>query len=95
MREDIERDCRRAEMIVGAKVGFLRHMLVYVLVNLALLLVNLLTPNDFFWFLFVLASWGVILFAHFLSVFTFRGEKFERWRSSEVQKELEKLRKQR
>ena len=95
LRADTERDCRRAEMIVGAKVGFLRHLLVYVLVNLALLLVNLLTSSDFFWFLLILGGWGVFLFSHFLSVFVFRGERFERWRLREIQRELEKLRKQR
>jgi len=95
LRVDVERDYRRAEMIVRAKVGFLRHLLVYVLVNLALLAVNLLTSSDFFWFLLVLGGWGVFLFAHFLNVFALRGERFERWRSREIEKEMEKLRRQR
>ena len=95
LTSDTERDYRRAETIVEAKVGFLRHLLVYVLVNLALLVVNLLTSSDFFWFLLVLGGWGVILFSNFLSVFVFRGERFERWRSREIQREMEKRRKQR
>lgn len=90
-----ERDYRRAERIVAEKVGFLRHVLVYVLVNVIVIVVNIITSSDFLWSLLLLGGWGVLLLAHFLSVFVFRGERFERWRWREIEKEMEKLRSRR
>jgi hypothetical protein len=84
---------RRAEKLVAEKVGFLRHLLVYVLVNVLLIAINLATNIDFLWFLLVLAAWSVVLLAHYLCVFAFRGERFERWRRRQVENEADKLRK--
>ena len=83
----------RAEKLVAEKVGFLRHLLVYVLVNVLLIGINLATNMDFLWFLLVLAVWSVALLAHYLCVFAFRGERFERWRRRQVENEADKLRK--
>jgi hypothetical protein len=83
----------RAERIVAEKIGFLRHLMIYVLVNILLFAINMVTSSDFLWFLFPLGGWGVVLLAHFLSVFVFRGERFERWRRSEIEREMTKLRK--
>jgi hypothetical protein len=88
----VEQDRRRAEKLVAEKVGFLRHVVVYVLVNVVLLAVNIATSSEFLWFLLVLGGWGVFLLAHFLSVFVFRGEWFEVWRRRQIEKEIEKLR---
>ncbi len=92
---DGEEDYRRAEKIVAEKVGFLRHVVVYVLVNVVLLAVNIVTSSEFLWFLLVLGGWGVLLLAHFLSVFVFRGERFELWRRREIEKEMGRLRRRR
>ena len=94
-RDDREtgRAYRRAEKLVAEKVGFLRHLLVYVLVNVLLMAVNLATNMTFLWFLLVLAAWSVVLLAHYLCVFAFRGERFERWRRRQVENEAQKLRK--
>jgi hypothetical protein len=92
-QENVERQYWRAERIVAEKVGFLRHVVVFALVNVAVLAVNMVTSSDFLWFLLVLGGWGVVLLAHFLGVFVFRGDRFERWRRGEIEKEVEKLRK--
>jgi hypothetical protein len=84
----------RAERLVAEKIGFLRHLMIYVLVNVLLLVINLVTSSDFLWFLFPLGGWGVLLLAHFLSVFIFRGDRFERWRRNEIEKEMTKLRRE-
>jgi hypothetical protein len=84
----------RAEKLVAEKIGFIRHLIIYVLVNVLLLVINLVTSSDFFWFLFPLGGWGILLLAHFLSVFIFRGERFERWRRSEIEREMTKLRRE-
>ena len=82
----------RAERIVAEKVGFLRHVIIYVVVNAVLFTINMLTSSGFLWFLIPLAGWGIVLLAHFLNVFTFRGERFERWRKRQIEREMERLR---
>ena len=81
----------RAEKIVAEKIGFFRHVIVYVAVNVILFAINMITSSGFLWFLLPLAGWGILLLAHFLVVFAFRGERFERWRRREIEKEMEKL----
>jgi len=81
----------RAERIVAEKVGFFRHLTIYVVVNALLFAINMLTSSWFLWFLIPLCGWGIVLLAHFLSVFTFRGDRFERWRKRQIEKEMEKL----
>ena len=84
---------RRAEKLVAEKIGFFRHFMIYVLVNVCLFAVNMLTSSEFYWFLLPLSVWSIILLAHFLNVFMFRGDKFERWRRKEIEKAVDKLRK--
>ncbi|UCG83761.1 MAG: 2TM domain-containing protein [Dehalococcoidia bacterium] len=89
---ELRKAYERAEKIVSEKIGFLRHLAIFVVVNLVLLVINLLT-SDFLWFLIPLGAWGILLLAHFVSVYMFKGERFERWRSREVEKEMDKIRK--
>ena len=73
-------------------MGFLRHLLVFAVVIAVLLTVNLLMATRILWFLIPLGIWGTLLLAHFVSVFMFKGEVFERWRRRQVEKEMERLR---
>jgi len=90
---EIKRSYERAERLVTEKVGFLRHLLIYVIVNVLLIAVNLVISRDFLWFLLVLGLWGIGLLAHFIGVFVFRGEWFEQWRRKEIEREMGKLKK--
>lgn len=87
---ELRKSYERAEKIVAEKIGFLRHLAIYMVVNLILLVINLLT-TCFLWFLIPLGAWGILLLAHFVSVYLFKGDRFERWRSREVEKEVAKL----
>jgi hypothetical protein len=89
--EEVGQAYERAEKIVAEKVGFLRHLTVYVVVNVLLFAINMLTSSEFLWFLLPLGGWGIILLAHFVSVFAFRGERFERWRKREIDREAQRL----
>ena len=82
---------RRAEKTIEEKVGFFRHLTVYIVVNCLLVAVNMIVSREFYWFLIPLAGWTIILIAHFVIVFAFRGERFERWRTREIEKEVQKL----
>jgi pilus assembly protein TadC len=96
MAEGEERDMRaaydRAEKLVAEKIGFLRHLTVFVVINVVLVAINLATSSDFLWFLLPLGAWAILLLAHFLIVFAFRGERFERWRRRQIEDEVERLR---
>ena len=90
--QEVKQAYDRAERIVAGKIGFLRHLMIYVLVNALLLAINLVTSGGFLWFLLPLGGWGIVLLAHFVSVFIFRGGRFERWRRREIEREMAKQR---
>jgi 2TM domain len=62
----------RAHARVQALKGFYTHATAYVLVNIGLFVINLLTGGGW-WFYWPLLGWGIGLGIHALSVFGFRG----------------------
>jgi hypothetical protein len=60
----------RAHARVKELKGFYTHATVYVLVNIGLFVINLLTGGGW-WFYWPLLGWGVGLGIHALSVFAF------------------------
>ena len=64
-QERYERARKRVEDIKG----FYTHLVVYVLVNLGLFILNLVTERGQYWFFFPLIGWGIGLVAHGVSVF--------------------------
>ena len=62
----------RARKRVEAIKGFYIHAAVFVLVNIGLLVINLLTGGPW-WFFWPLIGWGIGLGAHALGVFGFGG----------------------
>lgn len=79
---------RRAAARVEAKLGFYRHAMIYLIVNLFLAVWNLWREPDHLWFQWPLLGWGVGLLAHGLNIFSFRldGARKERM----IQRELER-----
>jgi len=73
--ESYERAKRRLEELKG----FYRHLTIYILVNVGLAVINLLTTPGFWWFLFVTFFWGIGLVAHGLSIFSKRGMFSKEW----------------
>ncbi|MFC1926840.1 2TM domain-containing protein, partial [Chloroflexota bacterium] len=60
-------------------------------VNALLIAFNMIISSDFLWFLLPLGIWGIAVLAHFVIVFILGGERLERWRRREIEKEIEKL----
>ena len=60
---------REAIFTDEGKRGFLIHLFVYLAVNALLVVVNLLTTPDYYWFLLPLVGWGLALAAHAYAVF--------------------------
>ena len=82
---------RRARKRVEDKKAFLTHLVVYIVVNGALVLIWLFTsPGGYPWFIWPLFGWGIGLIFHFLGVFFF--DRDTGWERAEVEKEAEKLR---
>jgi hypothetical protein len=49
--------------------GFYIHLGTYLLVNAALVVINLLLSPEYFWFIWPIIGWGVGLIIHAISVF--------------------------
>ena len=84
-RDIYKKAAERAE----AKIGFYTHLAVYVVVNLLLVVVNLWTSPDHYWFQWPLLGWGIGVFFHGLDVFILSGETGIKERM--IEKEMEKL----
>ena len=67
----------RAHARVQELKGLYTHATAYVLVNIGLFVINLLTGGGW-WFYWPLLGWGIGLGIHALSVFTFGGGPFGR-----------------
>ncbi|HZD72494.1 MAG TPA: 2TM domain-containing protein [Actinomycetota bacterium] len=65
-----------------ARRGFFVHALIYVLVQAALITINLVVVPDFIWFPFPLIGWGIGLTMHYL--FGFRWVERETRRHQEL-----------
>ena len=81
--DDIEARARRR---VGLKMGFYIHALVYVLVNLGLFAISMLSSNGR-WHIWPLLGWGLGLSIHGIVTFvSLRGEGLrERMLKSEIE----------
>jgi hypothetical protein len=72
MVDSDQRRYERAQARVKELKGFYTHATAYVLVNIGLLVINLLTGGGW-WFYWPLLGWGIGLGVHALSVFGFSG----------------------
>ena len=70
--EDQQQRYEQAHARVQAIKGFYIHVSVFVLVNIGLFVINLLTGEGW-WFYWPLIGWGIGLGAHALGVFGFGG----------------------
>ena len=89
---------QRAERLVKAKLGFYWHFASYLIVNLFLIIIYLLTTfslngSDFGypWFVWPMAGWGVGLLFHFLGVFVFNDNVSGTIRNKMIADELRKM----
>jgi len=72
---DQETRYQNAKKRVEALKGFYTHLTVYVLVNLLLFTINMLTSPDRLWFYWPLMGWGIAVALHGLRVFS-TGRRF-------------------
>ena len=86
--EKYEKAKKRVEEIKG----FYSHLIVYICVNVALLIINLVTNRNVLWFYWPLLGWGIGVFFHAMGVFVFSkfpGTKWEKKKIEEVMKQMD------
>ncbi len=79
---------QKAKKRVEAKIIFYIHLAVYVGVNILLVIINLITSSQYFWFQWPLIGWGLGLFFHALVAFAFT--KGSSIKERMIQKEMHK-----
>lgn len=97
MSDNDEELYKRAKVRVRRVRGFYSSLITYILINLLLLAINLVTSPRNLWFYWVTIIWGVVLLVQALNTFTIRdrflGEEWEQKKIDELVKK-EKKRKQ-
>ena len=84
---------KRAERRVDANIGFHRHLVSYLCVNVFLFIVNFLTSPGEWWFVWVAGLWGIGLVIHFIKVYIIY-ERFDEGKREEmIEKEMNKMKK--
>jgi hypothetical protein len=79
---------------VEAKFGFYIHLSVYIAVSILLIIINLSTSAEYFWFKWPIIGWGIGVFFHALGVFASSGGSTIKDRMLEKEMEKEALTKQ-
>jgi len=75
------------EYVQGLK-SFYLHAMVFVVINIFIMLVNLITSPDYLWFLWALLGWGLGLALHALSTFDWLGRFDSEWEKKQIEKRL-------
>lgn len=73
--------------------GFYGHLFSYIGVNIALIVINLVTSPYSIWFYWVTVFWGIGVFWHAMGVFVFNrfpGANWEKRKIEEIMKEMDK-----
>ncbi|MFL9922976.1 2TM domain-containing protein [Herbaspirillum lusitanum] len=71
---------------VERMIGFYRHLAIYLVINSALVILNLRHPGAPFWSAGPLLGWGIGLLFHALSVFP---RQPTRWKQRMIERELQ------
>ena len=81
---------QKAKKRVEAIKGFYIHLIVYVVVNLILFSINMITSPDNLWFVWPLMGWGIGFALHALSVFGFGSGFGADWEERKIREIMEK-----
>ena len=84
---DEEESYKRAKKRVGELRGFYEHLIAYVVVNIMLVIINLVTSPDTLWFYWVTVFWGIGVICHAISVY---GKLGKNWEEKKIKEIMEK-----
>lgn len=80
-----------AKKVAREKIGFIRHLIVYVAVIVVLIIINNVTYSGYQWWKWPALGWGIGVFFHFLGTWGFKGRKLKGLEERLTEKEMEKL----
>ncbi|MEZ7498828.1 2TM domain-containing protein [Flavobacterium sp. Arc3] len=70
--------------------GFYGNLIAYVVVNLGLLAINLLTSPNHLWFYWPMIGWGVGVFFHGMKVFNYMPFLGKDWEAQKIKEFMDK-----
>ncbi len=79
----------RAKKRVERLKGFYIHLSVYILVNIMLFIINLLSDTGNWWFLYPLSGWGIGVLIHGITTFAY-GNFGSDWEERKIKEYMEK-----
>jgi hypothetical protein len=71
--------------------GFYSHLIIYVVVNIVLVIINLVTSFGVWWFYWPLLGWGIGVFFHAMSVFVFSKFPGSQWEERKIKEVMNKM----
>jgi hypothetical protein len=83
-----EEKLKRARAIVRAKLSFIKHFVIYLIVVVVVAVLNNAIGDRYQWWLWVAFGWGIGVVIHFLSVFLFQSRELE---EKMIKSELKKM----
>ncbi|MBA5793692.1 2TM domain-containing protein [Flavobacterium sp. xlx-214] len=83
----------KAKKRVKKVKGFYIHLITYICVNSFFIIINLLKPNDGYWFIFPLLGWGIGLFADAAGTFSFIPFLNRDWENRKIKQFMDEERK--
>ena len=93
MEDQEQQRYQRAHARVQALKGFYTHAFAFVVVNIGLFIINLLTVSSGYgpwWFYWPLIGWGIGLGVHALNVFGLGGRLGQDWEERKTRELMEK-----
>ena len=85
--EKYEKAKKRVEEIKG----FYSHLIVYVVVNIVLFIINLVSSPGVWWFYWPLLGWGIGVFFHAMGVFVFSRFPGKKWEDRKIKEVMEQM----
>ena len=70
--------------------GFYGNLIAYVIVNIGLMVINLLTSPAHLWFFWPMLGWGVGVFFHGMKVFNYMPFLGKEWEEKKIKEFMEK-----
>ncbi len=70
--------------------GFYHHLFVFIIVNIGVVIVNLITSPHELWFYWALLGWGIGLFAHGFNTFGTHGIFGKDWEKRQIKRIIDK-----
>ena len=82
---------RKAQARVRQLKGFYSNLISYIVINLVLVVINLVTSPDALWFYWVSIFWGIAILIEAVHVFTIKGKFLgKQWEEKKVKELMEK-----